>query len=158
MQVFQKGSPIAKDFSRAILQLSENGFLLSLEKEWFSPSLECSADVTDSSATESLSISSFLGLYLISGATSTICLLFFSMHLLKKYYHHRVDNVWIKATRVAKYFYLGAVILVQREASVPPDPEPDINEGRSPSTLDSGHTNMENLDGTSSPAETEIEN
>ncbi|KAL1060469.1 hypothetical protein V6Z11_1Z095700 [Gossypium hirsutum] len=58
-KVFQKGSPIAKDFSRAILQFSENGFLLSLEKEWFSPSLECSADVTDSSTTDSLSIQSF---------------------------------------------------------------------------------------------------
>ncbi|KAB2029452.1 hypothetical protein ES319_D05G164900v1 [Gossypium barbadense] len=140
----KKGSPIAKDFSRAILQFSENGFLLSLEKEWFSPSLECSADVTDST-------------------TSTLCFLFFSMHLLKKYYRHRVENVdesqsvWIKAIRVAKYFYLGDVVLVQREASVAPDPEPDINEWRSPSTLDFGHTNMENLDGTSSPAETEIE-
>ncbi|MBA0788566.1 hypothetical protein Gotri_026746 [Gossypium trilobum] len=161
--VFQKGSPIAKDFSRAILQFSENGFLLSLEKEWFSPSLECSADVTDSSTTDSLGIRSFWCLYLISGATSTLCFLFFSMHLLKKYYRHRVDNVdesqsvWIKAIRVAKYFYLGDVVLVQREASVAPDPEPDINEWRSPSTLDFGHTNMENLDGTSSPAETEIE-
>ncbi|PPR82741.1 hypothetical protein GOBAR_AA37971 [Gossypium barbadense] len=123
--VFQKGSPIAKDFSRAILQFSENGFLLSLEKEWFSPSLECSADVTDSSTTDSLSIRSFWGLYLISGATSTLCFLFFSMRLLKKYYRHRVDNVdesvWIKAIQVAKYFYLGDVVLVQWEASVAPD-------------------------------------
>ncbi|KAH1066120.1 hypothetical protein J1N35_031107 [Gossypium stocksii] len=93
MQVFQKGSPIAKDFSRAILQFSENEFLLSLEKEWFSPSLECSAGVTNSSTTDSLSIRSFWGLYIISGATSTLCFLFFSMHLLKKYYRHRVDNV-----------------------------------------------------------------
>ncbi|KAG8494508.1 hypothetical protein CXB51_012219 [Gossypium anomalum] len=160
--VFQKGSPIAKDFSRAILQFSENGFLLSLEKEWFSPSLECSADVTDSSTTDSLSIRSFWGLYLISGATSTLCFLILSMRLLKKYYRHRVDNidesqsVWIKAIRVAKYFYLGDVVLVQREASVAPDLEPDINEWSSPSTLDSGYTNMDNLDGTSSPAETEI--
>ncbi|KAG4146470.1 hypothetical protein ERO13_D05G159950v2 [Gossypium hirsutum] len=128
-KVFQKGSPIAKDFSRAILQFSENGFLLSLEKEWFSPSLECSADVTDSSTTDSLSIQT----------TSTLCFLFFSMHLLKKYYRHRVENV------------------DESQTSVAPDPEPDINEWRSPSTLDFGHTNMENLDGTSSPAETEIE-
>nr|KJB57451.1 hypothetical protein B456_009G164900 [Gossypium raimondii] len=150
---YGKSSSIAKDFSRAILQFSENGFLLSLEKEWFSPSLECSADVTDSSTTDSLSIRT----------TSTLCFLFFSMNLLKKYYRHRVDNVdesqsvWIKVIRVAKYFYLGDVVLVQREASAAPDPEPDINEWRSPSTLDFGHTNMENLDGTSSPAETEIE-
>ncbi|MBA0658820.1 hypothetical protein Goklo_010998 [Gossypium klotzschianum] len=141
MQVFQKGSLIDKDFSRAILQFSENGFLLSLEKEWFSPSLECSAGVTDSSTTDSLSIWSFWGLYLISGATSTLCFLFFFMHLLKKYYRHRVDNV----------------DEIQREASVAPDPELDISEWRRPSTLDFGHTNMENLDGTSSPAETEIE-
>ncbi|KAG6691209.1 hypothetical protein I3842_10G054500 [Carya illinoinensis] len=71
---FQKGSPIARDFSKAILQLSENGVLKSLEDEWLTPSHECSTNKT-SNKPNSLSIKSFGFLYLLSFSTSTICLL-----------------------------------------------------------------------------------
>uniref|UniRef100_A0A2N9G2Q9 Glutamate receptor n=1 Tax=Fagus sylvatica TaxID=28930 RepID=A0A2N9G2Q9_FAGSY len=36
--VFQKGSPIARDFSQAILRLSEAGILKELEEKWLTPS------------------------------------------------------------------------------------------------------------------------
>ncbi|KAG6691207.1 hypothetical protein I3842_10G054300 [Carya illinoinensis] len=71
---FQKGSPIAMDFSKAILQLSENGDLKSLEDEWLTPSHECLTNKT-SNRPNSLSIKSFGFLYLLSFFTSTICLL-----------------------------------------------------------------------------------
>lgn len=74
MQIFQKGSPIARDFSKAILYLSENGKLKALEDEWLTPLDECSTNKT-SSKTQSLSLQSFWVLYLISFATSTICFL-----------------------------------------------------------------------------------
>ncbi|KAJ0081247.1 hypothetical protein Patl1_10591 [Pistacia atlantica] len=35
---FQKGSPIALDFSRAILKLSEHGEIKPIEDDWFAPS------------------------------------------------------------------------------------------------------------------------
>lgn len=78
MQVFQKGSPIARDVSEAILIISENGFLKGLEKKWFPSSTNCSA----STKTDSLTIESFWGIYLISGVTSTTCLLIFIAKLL----------------------------------------------------------------------------
>ncbi|PNY05654.1 glutamate receptor-like protein [Trifolium pratense] len=40
--VFQKGAPIAKDFSVAILTLGENGKLKDLEDKWLTPPNECS--------------------------------------------------------------------------------------------------------------------
>ncbi|KAK8992396.1 hypothetical protein V6N11_048479 [Hibiscus sabdariffa] len=129
--VFQKGSPIARDFSKAILKLSEDGTLKSLEEKWFAPSPECSANITNSRKTDSLSIHSFWGLFVISGATSTVCLLLFVAHLLKKYWHHQEENnvsdsspvddsVWIKAVRVAKYLYNGEVRVLPGEVSTAP--------------------------------------
>lgn len=84
MQVFQKGSPMTKDFSEAILTLAENGKLKALEEEWLTPSKECPSNST-SPETESLTIDKFWGLYIICAATSTICLV---LALLKKNYLH----------------------------------------------------------------------
>jgi ionotropic glutamate receptor len=74
MQAFQKGSPIARDFSESILRLLEDGKLTPLEDEWLTPSNECSVNVT-SNSTEHLSLQSFWGLYLIYGVISTFCFL-----------------------------------------------------------------------------------
>ncbi|KAK3039923.1 hypothetical protein RJ639_027758 [Escallonia herrerae] len=67
--VFQKGSPIAADVSEAILIMSEDGRLKEIVKKWLSPSKNCSSDTTK--GTDSLSLKSFWGLYLISVVTST---------------------------------------------------------------------------------------
>ncbi|KAL8090790.1 hypothetical protein AgCh_040019 [Apium graveolens] len=74
--VFQKGSPIARDVSEAILNISENGVLRGLEKTWFPSATNCSA------SSDNLTIESFWGIYLISGVTSTVCLLIFIAKLL----------------------------------------------------------------------------
>jgi len=84
MQVFQKGAPIARDFSEAILTLAENGKLKTLEEDWLTPSTECSTN-SASPETESLTLAKFLGLYIICVATSTICIL---LALLRKYFHN----------------------------------------------------------------------
>ncbi|KAL4275020.1 hypothetical protein HN51_057902 [Arachis hypogaea] len=76
--MFQKGSPVTRDVSRAILHLSENGELKKLEEEWLlSASQKCS-NMT-SNGTESLSLRSLWILFVISGATSTICMLLSAM-------------------------------------------------------------------------------
>ncbi|KAK1565325.1 hypothetical protein Q3G72_024110 [Acer saccharum] len=111
--VFQKGSPIAADFSEAILKLSESGELKSLEEMWFEPSPECSANAANDK-TENLTLSSFWGLYLISGATSTICFILFLVRLLRNYRHDRQDtiqsniapsmrSIWREVVRLVKY-------------------------------------------------------
>ncbi|KAK4858657.1 hypothetical protein QYF36_020040 [Acer negundo] len=100
--VFQKGSPIAADFSEAILKLSENGVLRSLEERWFAPSAECSVNITNNE-TESLTLSSFWGLYLISSGTSTICFIIFLVRLLRNYRHGRQDASITSILRLARY-------------------------------------------------------
>ncbi|KAJ4703587.1 Glutamate receptor [Melia azedarach] len=119
--VFQKGSPLAVEFSEAILKLSENGELKSLEEKWFAPSPECSgsADVTDNE-TESLSLHNFWVLYIVSGITSTICVLLF---LVKNYGHHQdssegnitssARSLWSRVVESAKY------ICNSREKKIP---------------------------------------
>jgi hypothetical protein len=83
LQAFQKGAPIEKDFSEAILTLAENGKLKDLEDKWLTPSNQCSNN-SPSPQTQSLTLNKFWGIYLICAATSTICLLLAS---LKKYLH-----------------------------------------------------------------------
>ncbi|KAK2447380.1 glutamate receptor 2.7 [Trifolium repens] len=82
--VFQKGAPIEKDFSEAILTLAENGKLKALEDKWLTPSNQCSNN-SPSPQTQSLTFNKFWGIYLICAATSTICLILAS---LKKYLHN----------------------------------------------------------------------
>ncbi|KAF5473007.1 hypothetical protein F2P56_009658 [Juglans regia] len=128
---FQKGSPIAGDFSKAILQLSENGDLKSLEDEWLTPSHECSTNKT-SNKPNSLSIKSFGFLYLLSFSTSTICLLL----SLISWRDPCNESIWQKVVRLVRYFHI-------KNRGSPPTPA-DIsstNEGisdanESPSRLD----------------------
>ncbi|XP_031266788.1 glutamate receptor 2.7-like [Pistacia vera] len=111
--VFPRGSPIAADFSEAILKISENGVLKSLEEKCFAPSAGCSTNVTNNDLTESLSLHSFSGLYLISGFISTICALLFLVKLLTNYRKNQVAtqgnttasnrSFWSKAIGLGKY-------------------------------------------------------
>lgn len=112
MQIFQKGSPIARDFSKAILELLEDGELKSLEDTWLTPIRECPNNAT-SDGPESLSVKNFLGLYVISGATSSICLLLSCIILVKKFQQHQGnasdESVWNRTVRIAKFLCSGVI-------------------------------------------------
>lgn len=102
LQVFQKGSPIAADVSKAILTLSERGILQSLEDKWFPSSDECST--TD---TTELSLQNFWALYVLCGATSTICFLLFLCRLLLKYFQQNApsESAWRRTVELANYIH-----------------------------------------------------
>lgn len=87
MQMFQKGSPLTRDFSKAILHLSEKAELKRLEEQWLITSQDCS-NVTSSSDSDSLNLGSLWALYVISGATSTICVLISAIKCLKSRESH----------------------------------------------------------------------
>ncbi|KAM3748285.1 hypothetical protein ACB098_05G096700 [Castanea mollissima] len=113
--VFPKGSPIARDFSKAILKLSENGETKLLEDEWLTPSHECSTNIT-SNEPESLGLQSFGVLYLISFATSTICLFLSLIRLTICRQQHQdatkgnatpdEEIVWKVAFKLVRDFYI----------------------------------------------------
>lgn len=167
VQVFQKGSPIAKDFSEAILKLSEDGNITSLEKRWLTPSNECSTNSLTTNDTKSLSLRSFWGIFLISGATSTICFLLALARLQKNYRDHQRANGANQPTKnktlgLARYFYNGKSNTSPERASPTTSFSFSANgmpslDGWSSSRLESGSTSdaTEHL-GTSPPAEIQI--
>ncbi|CAK9162008.1 unnamed protein product [Ilex paraguariensis] len=79
--VFPKGSPIAVDFSQAILNLLENGRIEQLQTQWFTPPPKCLNSQTPDEV-DSLNWRSFWGLFLFSALTSTICYIVFATHQL----------------------------------------------------------------------------
>ncbi|KAJ8761543.1 hypothetical protein K2173_001678 [Erythroxylum novogranatense] len=87
---FQKGSPIATDFSKAILKLLENGRLNELNDIWFAPSSECSNNGRDDNDVESLTLRSFWGVYVSYGVISLICIFVVVFQL--KYKGQAKDN------------------------------------------------------------------
>ncbi|GMY37630.1 glutamate receptor 2.9-like [Fagus crenata] len=113
--VFQKGSPIVRDFSEAILKLAENGIIRTLEDEWLIPQDECSDNIA-SSKPESLGLQSFQVLYIVSFATSTICLLLSLILLPISPQQHQdasdgnvtpgEESAWKKAVRFVRYCYI----------------------------------------------------
>lgn len=82
------------------------------------PEDECSNSITY----ESLSLKSFWGVYLISGATSTICLVLSLFRLQRNYQRDRQaysegsrrsprnnKSIWDKTIGIARYYYNGEV-------------------------------------------------
>ncbi|KAL6204782.1 hypothetical protein ACLB2K_022049 [Fragaria x ananassa] len=114
--IFQKGSPIARDFTKAILELLENGEIKKLQNEWLTPEEECSKNST-SNQPKSLSLNSFSGLYVISGATSTFCFLLSLAIWMRRFQLQETnegsaspspsnENIWNKTVRIVKFFKL----------------------------------------------------
>ncbi|KAJ9690578.1 hypothetical protein PVL29_012963 [Vitis rotundifolia] len=108
---FQKGSPLATDVSEAILTISEKRILKELEDKWFPRSAECSATTNDE-----LSLQNFWALYLLCGATSTLCFILFFLRLLIDFKHHQAsrsdanpsdESVWMKTVQLVHFFHNG---------------------------------------------------
>ncbi|KAL0369894.1 UNVERIFIED_CONTAM: putative pentatricopeptide repeat-containing protein, chloroplastic [Sesamum angustifolium] len=74
---FPKGSPLVHEISAAVLQLREEGKLSELEKKWFTsgssePMLSPDSAAGTAHATNTLSIDSFYGLFLVAGTQSQL--------------------------------------------------------------------------------------
>lgn len=80
---FQRDSPLALDLSTAVLQLSENGELQRIHDKWLTSS-SCSSQVAEIDD-NSLSLSSFWGLFLICGIACFISLSVYFCRVLWQY-------------------------------------------------------------------------
>ncbi|KAJ6333441.1 hypothetical protein OIU77_009335 [Salix suchowensis] len=120
---FQKGSPIAADFSREILSLSEDGNITKLEEKWFVPLNGCSRNSTTNNNAESLSLRSFKGIYIVSTAISAICFLLSLIRLLRNSRPHQEpdDDILSPGGKsgfgTPEKFYYGEQTRVLRRAS-----------------------------------------
>ncbi|KAJ9690596.1 hypothetical protein PVL29_012980 [Vitis rotundifolia] len=122
---FQKGSPLATDVSEAILTISEKRILKELEDKWFPRSAECSATENDK-----LSLGNFWALYLLCGATSTLCFLLFFLRLLIDFKRHQAsrsdESIWMKTVQLVHFFRNGQTeIPNERLSNLSPHPTGD---------------------------------
>ncbi|KAD5318242.1 hypothetical protein E3N88_18188 [Mikania micrantha] len=85
---FQRDSPLALDLSTAILQLSENGDLQRIHDKWLTSRSCPQATEID---TNSLSLSSFWGLFLICGIACSISLGIYFCRVLCQYRRFNPD-------------------------------------------------------------------
>ncbi|KAK7351329.1 hypothetical protein VNO77_10697 [Canavalia gladiata] len=84
--VFPKGSPLAADISRAILNVTQGEKMRTIENAWFRES-NCMQSGTGISSTSSLGLESFWGLFLIAGIASLLALIIFATTFLYQHKH-----------------------------------------------------------------------
>ncbi|XP_031483731.1 glutamate receptor 2.7-like [Nymphaea colorata] len=111
---FPKGSPLVSDISRAILNVTEGEQMAKIEKEWgMSNKTEC-ANVETEKISSSLSLSSFWGLFLITGTTSLGALIIGTISILHQYNKRELGtfpsldsefkSLWRKLLDFVRYF------------------------------------------------------
>ncbi|KAM5570987.1 glutamate receptor 2.8-like [Rosa sericea] len=108
--VFPKDSPLARDVSRAILNVNEGGQAKKIEDRWFNRHSSC-PDPNSKVSSNSLSLESFWGLFLIAGVASVLALLIFAGTFL---YEHKdmlicsdsEDSSWKKLCDILKQYDL----------------------------------------------------
>uniref|UniRef100_A0A3N7H7S5 Glutamate receptor n=1 Tax=Populus trichocarpa TaxID=3694 RepID=A0A3N7H7S5_POPTR len=74
--VFPKGSPLVPEISRAILNMIEGDKMKEIQDKWFANQTSC-PDSGTSVSSNSLSIKSFWGLFLIAGIAALLALIIF---------------------------------------------------------------------------------
>ncbi|KAL3745669.1 hypothetical protein ACJRO7_014742 [Eucalyptus globulus] len=84
--VFRKGSPLVSDISRAILNVTEGPEMTAIENGWLTPKTSC-LETANSISSNSLSLDSFWGLFLIAGVAAVLALLIFMVMFVKRNWH-----------------------------------------------------------------------
>ncbi|KAF3647535.1 putative receptor-like protein kinase-like [Capsicum annuum] len=149
--VFPKGSPLVADVSREVIKLTEIGEMLDIQREWSISDPTCNGpDTTVTSV--SVSLQSFKGLFAITGAITSSCVLIFiasyvykNRSSLQQILNSRT-TVWSKIKEIGTHFD-------QRELSIHPTimerdpkfkyPKPEVAEIVSSSeSVHSSNTNL----------------
>ncbi|KAM7495206.1 hypothetical protein LguiB_029815 [Lonicera macranthoides] len=85
---FKRDSPLAIDFSTAILNLAESGKLQEIHQKWFCKPT-CVADRRRDSEPNRLHLSSFWGLYLLCGTFTVTAFLVFLLCTIRQYIRYK---------------------------------------------------------------------
>ncbi|KAH0666409.1 hypothetical protein KY285_027615 [Solanum tuberosum] len=104
-RAFPKGSPLVPDVSRAVLQVMEGEFMNNIIQKWFGNETDCPKQ-DGMAITSSLTLDSFMGLFLIAGVSAGSALLLFFLIFL--YQNREIlatdDSVWQKLSAIANAF------------------------------------------------------
>ncbi|KAL5699084.1 hypothetical protein ACHQM5_030033 [Ranunculus cassubicifolius] len=103
---FPKGSPLVHDISRTILNVTEGDKIAEIEQAWFGRHVSCQEQESSSMTSDSLTVESFKGLFLIAGVASFGAFIIYVCMFL---YEHRdalasEDSISTKISFMAKQF------------------------------------------------------
>ncbi|XP_028950875.1 glutamate receptor 2.8-like [Malus domestica] len=107
--VFQKGSLLTRDFSTAITVVHEGDKMMAIEDKWLKKNESCSnSDTVRSSNT--LSLDSFWGLFIVAGVVSSLAILVFTAIFLYEhsYIFTRADteaSFWTRIHEILRVYY-----------------------------------------------------
>lgn len=103
LQVFQKGSPLVSDVSRAIISVTEGKKISEIDP--------VCADSGSSTGSNSVSLKSFEGLFAITGSVTATCLVVFlilylykNKLLLRRIIANSSSTTWSKICAVCRHF------------------------------------------------------
>ncbi|KAM3308293.1 glutamate receptor 2.9 [Capsicum chacoense] len=103
---FPKRSPLVPDFSRAVLKVMEGEFMNNIIQKWFGNETDCTQKDGMAIASDSLTLDSFKGLFLIAGVSAGSALLIFLFIFL--YQNREIlatdDSIGQKLSAIAKVF------------------------------------------------------
>lgn len=107
LQIFPKGSPLVGDISRAILNVTEGDEMKQIENKWFKLKESNCPDSQARVSSNSLSVGSFWGLFLIAGIASVVSLAIFITTFLHK--HRQIllgsgDSMWKRIRAIFKSY------------------------------------------------------
>ncbi|XP_070033885.1 glutamate receptor 2.8-like [Nicotiana tomentosiformis] len=103
---FPKGSPLVPDVSRAVLKVMEGEFMNNIIQKWFGNETDCPEKDGMAITSDSLTLDSFKGLFLIAGVAAGSALLIFFFIFL--YQNREIlatdDSILQKLSVIAKVF------------------------------------------------------
>lgn len=134
LQAFPRGSPLTPEISRGILELASNGRMDELEEQLYGDT-SC-PDKDDSQTSSSLTLHSFLGLFIITGTSSLLALI---LHVIIALYDQR--SHWINGSSQISWHELLATLFKifhehDNSSNTPDEEEPGI-EDIDPATAES---------------------
>ncbi|XP_042483967.1 glutamate receptor 2.9-like, partial [Macadamia integrifolia] len=98
--VFPLGCPLVSDISRAILNVTQGGRIEGIEKSWFKQKTKCGdLNAEGSSTSSSISLQSFMGLFLITGLASGFSLLIHLLQFSYDYWNHPITTTTTESVR-----------------------------------------------------------
>ncbi|PSS07255.1 Glutamate receptor 2.8 like [Actinidia chinensis var. chinensis] len=103
---FPKGSPLVPDVSRAILNVTQGNKMIGLQKKWFGEEADCPEQDGTRVISDSLTLDSFKGLFLVAGISSVSSFILFVSNFLHENRDILASNasIWQKVVAVAKNF------------------------------------------------------
>ncbi|KAG9143882.1 hypothetical protein Leryth_016080 [Lithospermum erythrorhizon] len=104
--VFQKGSPLVSDVSRAVLKVTEGKQMINITRKWFGDQTDSMKKNEVDGGSDSLGLEDFKGLFLLAGITFALALL---VYFVIFFYENREivssnDRFLQKLSKLAKVF------------------------------------------------------